>query len=31
MAGNLGTVIEAQMSEHKISFSFLLPLKPVSA
>jgi signal transduction histidine kinase len=31
MAGNLGTVIEAQMSEHKISFSFFLPLKPASA
>ena len=31
MAGNLGTVIEAQMSEHQISFSFFLPLKPVSA
>jgi signal transduction histidine kinase len=31
MAGNLGTVIEAQMSEHKISFSFFLPLNPVSA
>jgi signal transduction histidine kinase len=31
MAGNLGTVIEAQMSEDKISFSFFLPLKPASA
>jgi signal transduction histidine kinase len=31
MAGNLGTVIEAQMSEHQISFSFFLPLKPASA
>ncbi len=31
MASNLGTVIEAQMSENKISLSFFLPLKPAIA